>query len=121
MAMSGRPASSPRHTPVNVTIAPMSLRPPVSRATSSAASNLSCCRRMIAATAALAPGHRREEGYFARSPNGRLGLDVHAVERCANDLRVLESMRVFLSASAEPVHDVCDGGYPGGKLDLLLG
>src|ERR1700730_3700001 len=121
MATSGRPASSLRHRPVNVTIAPMSLRPPASSATSRPPSNPSWCRGMVRPRACSIPGHWREERYFACSPDGGLGLDMHAIERRANDLRVLESMRIFLPALAQPVHEVRDGGYYGGKLDLLLG
>src|SRR5215813_6924360 len=69
----------------------------------------------------LAPRHRREEGDFARTQNGRVAPDMRAVDRGANHLRILERVGVFLAAMAEPGHEIGDRRDARRRLDLLLG
>src|SRR5882724_5889228 len=132
MATSFAPDSSPRQMPVKVTTAPISVRPRLSLAASLAASNGSRCRRMVMLFAPTfpasspqgrmksSPRHRREEGNFACARDRGVGLDMGAVDRRADHLRVLERMGIFLAAQREPAHEVGDRRDRGRRLDLLL-
>src|SRR5262245_27991477 len=104
--------------PVKVTSAPTSGRPRLSLSASAAASNGSCCRRMVAV---ISPSrHRREKGDLAGTGNCGIGLDMGAVDRGADHLRVLEGIGVFLAAPGEPSHQIADSRNPCRKVDFLL-
>src|ERR1700675_4369238 len=117
MVRSGAPDSSPRQMPVNVTTAPISVRPRVSWAASCAVSNGSRWSRTaafivsvpgsaLAQGAMLSPRHRGEERYFSRSHDRSIGLDVGAFDRCADDVRVVEGVRIFFAALAQPADQI---------------
>src|SRR5262245_10281060 len=104
--------------PVKVTSAPTSGRPRLSLSASAAASNGSCCRRMVAV---ISPSrHRRAKSDLPGTGDCSVGLDMGAVDRGADHLRVLEGMGVFFTAPGEPSHQIPDGRDPGGEVDLLL-
>src|SRR5262245_42648994 len=105
--------------PVKATTAPMSARPCVNAAVSAAASNGSRCRRMVADISS-ASGHRRKDSDLARSGHRGLGPHMGAVDCRADDLRILERMRVLVAALGEPGHQVADGRDSGRQLDVLL-
>src|SRR3954447_6763574 len=111
-----RMPSLPRQMPVKVATAPMSLRPAVSRAISAPMSKSSRCSRTVTSSS----GHRRGESDLARPADRRVGLDVGLVDRGADDLRVLERIGVFLTASAQPGHEIADRAHAGWRIDLLL-
>src|SRR6185437_500378 len=100
------PFSSARQIPVNVTTAPISLRPAVSFFTSPATSIGSRCRRMIAVIArrASAAGHRREECDLPGTGDARIGANVIAVDGGADHLRIFERVGVLLAPAGEPRH-----------------
>src|SRR6185312_1672549 len=127
MASSGAPASSPRQMPVNVTTAPISLRPRRSFSVSLAASNGSRCSRTVAAmsvsrsSSRLSTRHRRKEGDLARTRNGCVGANVGAINGSADYPRVFERVGVFLAALAQPSHEFRDRCDARRWVDLLLG
>src|SRR6266567_2987812 len=105
--------SSPRQMPVNVATAPMSVRPCDSFAISAPASKSSRWMR----TDTLAPGHRREERDLARARDLGLGLDVIAVDRGADHVRVLERVGIFLAATRQPRDEIGDRAYRCRRID----
>src|SRR3954454_22985599 len=108
--------SLPRQIPVKVATAPMSVRPAVSRAISAPMSKSSRCSRTVTSSS----GHRREECDLARPADGCIGLDVGLVDRRADDLRVFRRIGVFLTAPAQPGHEIADRAHAGRRIDLLL-
>src|SRR5262245_62120664 len=104
--------------PVKVTSAPMSGRPRLSLSASAAASNGSCCRRMVAV---ISPSrHRREKGDLPGTGNGGVGFDMGAVDCGSDHLRIVEGIGVFFTAPGEPSDQIADGRNPGRKVDFLL-
>src|SRR4051812_29306248 len=111
-----RTPALPRQMPAKVATAPMSVRPAVSRAISAPMSKSSRCSRTVTSSS----GHRREECDLPRPADRRVGLDVGLVDRRADDLRVLERIGVFLTASAQPGHEIADRAHARWRIDLLL-
>src|SRR5579862_9238998 len=106
--------------PEKVTTAPISVRPRVSFATSTAASKISRCRRIVVVIASSAARHRWKEGDLAGTGDSGVGSHVVAINRGANHFRILEGVGIFLAAARQPRHEVADGGNRGGDLDLLF-
>src|SRR5262249_57858379 len=68
----------------------------------------------------LASRHRRKKGDFARAQNGGVVPHVRPVDGGADHLRILERVGIFLTATAEPGHEIGDRGDARRRLDLLL-
>src|SRR5215471_10569697 len=103
MAATGSPASEPRQIPVNVTTAPTSVRPRVSKAASATASKSAVCSRMVAGT--LSSRHWREKRDLPGARDGRAGLHMGAVDGGADHLGVGKRKRIFLAARGKPGHE----------------
>src|ERR1700682_4544039 len=97
-------------------MAPISVRPDVSRAISALMSKSSCCTLIT-----LASGHRREEGDLARAADLRVMADMALIDGRADDLRALKGIGEFGTAGFQPSHHIADGGDVRGQLDLLGG
>src|SRR2546421_5836371 len=126
----GSPASVPRHTPVKVTTAPISVRPASNAAASAATSKSLVCKRIFIGyqparvgpvrTATILPRprrrgnasparHGREKGNLARLPEPCLRRHVGAVESRPDDPRIGKRARVFLTAGRKPMHQLAYG------------
>src|SRR3954469_16748375 len=108
---------SSRQMPVKVATAPISARPCVSRAISALMSKSSRWMR----TVTLAPRHRRGECDLARAGDLRVRLHVVAVDRGANDVRVLERVIILLAPLLEPRDELADRTHVRRRIDLFLG
>src|SRR5262245_8670087 len=108
---------SSRQMPVKVATAPISARPCVRRAISAPRSKSSRWMR----TVTLSPRHRRKKRDLARAGNLRIGLHVITVDRCSDDVRVLERVGIFLAALRQPRNEVADRAHARRWLDLFLG
>src|SRR6185436_18767042 len=106
MLVIGLPPLSPRTLPVNVTMAPMSVRPRVRRLISAPTSKSSACTR----TAIGSPSrHGWEECDLARTGNAGGRFDVGPVESHADHLGPRKRLRIFGTAIAEPSHQLLGG------------
>src|SRR5215510_14796146 len=99
--------SPPRHIPVNVATAPISVRPRDNVAISAPMSKSSLWMR----TDMSAPGHRREEGDLARAGDRGLRPHVVAVDRGADHVRVLERIGILLAPSGQPSDEIADRAH----------
>src|SRR5262245_15097055 len=67
-----------------------------------------------------AAGHRREERDLARAGDRSIGLDVGAIDRRTDHLRVVKRMGVFFATPGQPGHQLADGLDAGRRLDRLV-
>src|ERR1700710_834049 len=117
------PPSAPRQMPLNVTTAPVSVRPFVSAAISRAMSKSASWIRIVTGIvmAGLAAGHRRKECDFAGACDRGIRPDVGVVDGRADRPRRLERMGVSLIALRQPAHQLGNGANVCRRLDGFLG
>src|SRR5881394_495900 len=112
---------SARQTPLNVTTAPMSVRPAVSAAISRATSKSASWMRMViegvmtvsSGNGVSAAGHRRKQCDFAGAGDRRLLPDVGMVDGGADHPGRLEGVGVFVAARRKPADQVTDRAHLG--------
>src|SRR5271165_3490943 len=116
------PFSSARQMPVNVTTAPISVRPRVSFFTSVATSKASRCRRIVVVIVVTisAAGHRREKRDLHRTGNSRIGADMTLVDGGADHFGIFEGIGIALAALGQPSHQIGNGGNAGGRVHVFL-
>src|SRR5512143_2276088 len=95
-------------------MAPISVRPPLSRAISAPMSKSSCWTRITSAS-----GHRREEGDLARVADHRIVAHMALVDRGADHLVSRKRIGEFGSARLEPGDQLADGRDVGRQHDLF--
>src|SRR4030088_1179508 len=100
-----------RTVPVKETMAPISVRPDVSRAISARISKSSCSTLIT-----LASGHRREECDLARAADLRVMAYMAVVDGRADDLRAVKGIGEFGTAGFQPGHHIADRGHVRGQL-----
>src|SRR5690606_7057417 len=108
MELSAAPALVPRTVPVNVTMAPMSVRP----AGRAALSRETWKSAVWTATLTVsASRHGRKEADLACTGDRRLVNDMRVVYGGADDIGALEGVRVLGTARLEPPHELADSAY----------
>src|SRR5262245_39313824 len=97
-------------------MAPISLRPALSRAISAPISKSSRWTRIISAS-----GDRREEGDLARAGNPRVMAHVLAIDRGSDHLGAGEGILEFRPAALQPIDQFGDGADAFRRRDFLRG
>src|SRR5262245_3383950 len=97
-------------------MAPISLRPALSRAISVPISKSSRCTRIISAS-----GDGREEGDLTRAGNPRIMAHVTVIDRGADNFGASEGILEFRPAALQPIDQLGDGGDTLRRRDLLRG
>src|SRR5579871_351420 len=115
--------------PVKVTSAPVLLPACASAAVSAATSmGASVMRTLIGrsyaefsrAVRGSAAGHRGEKRDLACVGDFCGGSDMHLVEGRADDLRIVEGMRIFFAAFFQPMDQIADSRDRGRQFDFLF-